>query len=300
MPERDLSEVMKEIRRSVIGHEGHAMSDINKKYAEGLDELRNVIRKKFDEYAVDGKLTYEKMVKYDRVKKLDKELAKAVKSMHVEVSKLTRAELRDIYRQTFDKTRSAFEQAAGRTIRGKIKQKVVTEALQMPVSGLTLNDRLRKRRRSIIDDIQETIGQGLYHGESYSEMSQRLKESLEGDTVKARRIVRTESHRVMEKSKADTAEYASNQGVEMKKYWSPADDERVRGKPGGKYEDARANHSGKGGMGDKYSKENAIPVDENFVNDETGGEGPAPGQLGVAEDDINCRCVAVYIVVTED
>ncbi len=117
-------------------------------------------------------------------------------------------------------------------------------------------------------------------------MSSRLKETLEGDVVKARRIVSTETHRVMEKSKSEAAEYASNQGVKMMKYWVSSQDEAVRSS----HED----------MADKYDKDNAIPVDEDFVNDETGGKGPAPGQLGVAEDDIHCRCIAVYIVVTED
>ena len=51
-------------------------------------------------------------------------------------------------------------------------------------------------------------------------------------------------------------------------------------------------------MGQKYSKENAIPYDEDFVNDRTGGVGPHPGALGAAEDDINCRCVMVIEIVS--
>ena len=259
---------------------------IAREYANALEKLRNIVRRKYDEYGKEGKLTYEEMVKYDRVKKVDKELAAAVRTMHVQTSKITRKILKDTYKNGFESVRNAVGQAAGKTIRGQIKQEVINEALQNPVSGLTLNDRLKVRRSRIITDIQETIGQGLYKGESYTDMSKRLKNSLEGDVVKAHRIVRTESHRVMEKSKMDTLEHATNQGVELRKYWLNSEDERVR---------SSHNH-----MGEKYSKEDAIPIDENFVNDKTGGEGPAPGQMGVAEDDIYCRCIFVTIVITDD
>ena len=46
----------------------------------------------------------------------------------------------------------------------------------------------------------------------------------------------------------------------------------------------------------KYQAE-PIGLKENFVVGS--GRGPAPGQLGVAQEDINCRCV-IQPVVEED
>jgi len=290
MPEwMDLSDEFERLKKSMDGKQGAVVGKISEEYAQALDNLRETIRKKYDRYAEAGELTYDKMAKYDRIKKLDKELAEAARQMHVETSKITRSSLRDVYRSSFQETKGILGDAAGRTIRGKVKHEVVQEALQNPVSGLTLNDRLSRHRGRIISEIQETIGQGLVNGETYSEMSSRLKDYLEDDVVKARRIVRTETHRVMEDAKYKGVEHAHKQGVDLRKYWLDAQDERVR-------EAGEGNHVG---MGEKYSKENAIPVDENFVNDETGGEGPAPGQLGTAIDDINCRCIMVTIVVTD-
>ncbi|MTI61860.1 MAG: hypothetical protein FH762_18080 [Firmicutes bacterium] len=282
----DLSDEFERLQKEIDKIENAAARKIAREYANALEELRTIVRKAYDKHGKDGKLTYEELVKYDRIKKFDKELAAAVNAMHVQASKITREILRNTYKTSFDSVKDAVGQAAGKTIRGIVKQEVINEALQNPVSGLTLNDRLQRRRRLIIGDIQETIGQGLYRGESYTDMSRRLKDSLEGDVVKSHRIVRTESHRVMEKSKMDSLEHAANQGVELKKYWLTSEDERVR---------SSHNH-----MGDKYSKENAIPVDENFVNDKTGGEGPSPGQLGKAEDDVNDRCISVTIVITDE
>ena len=37
-----------------------------------------------------------------------------------------------------------------------------------------------------------------------------------------------------------------------------------------------------------------IDLDENFEGEE--GSGPAPGMLGSAEEDINCRCTMIEVV----
>jgi hypothetical protein len=86
----------------------------------------------------------------------------------------------------------------------------------------------------------------------------------------------------MEAGKKASLDVAAKGGVSLLKWWKDSDDERVR--------------SGHRHMGWKYSKENAIPYDEDFVNDLTGGVGPHPGALGTAEDDINCRCIMVIEV----
>ncbi|QTL96551.1 hypothetical protein GM661_00490 [Iocasia frigidifontis] len=282
----DLSDEFERLQAEIDKISDTGARRIAKEYANALEELRTIVRKAYDKHGTEGELTYEEMVKYDRLKQFNKELTAAIKVMHVQTSKITRKILKDTYKTSFESVRGAVGQAAGKTIRGIVKQEVINEALQNPVSGLTLNDRLKVRRSRIITDIQETIGQGLYKGESYTDMSRRLKDSLEGDIVKSHRIVRTESHRVMEKSKMDSLEHAANQGVNLRKYWLTSEDERVR---------SSHNH-----MGEKYSKENAIPIDENFVNDKTGGEGPSPGQLGTAKDDIHCRCISVTIVITDN
>ena len=285
--QNNLFDEFNKLQRGIDKIADKTMQKIAREYANALEETRNIIRKRYDKYAnSDGELTYSEMSKYTRKKNLDAELAAVVQSTHVQASKLTREVLKQTYKNSFTSTQKFIEEAAERVIRGQVKNEVIQEALQMPVSGLTLNDRLERRRRYIIGRIRETVGRGLFQGETYSSMSKRLKETLEGDVEKAERIVRTESHRVMEKSKHDSVEHAVNQGVDMLKYWMSSEDERVR--------------SSHNNMDSKYSEENAIPIDQDFVNGNTGGKGPTPGQLGVAADDINCRCIAGYVVNTEE
>ena len=266
--------------------ESQARNGISRNYAEALEETRNIIRDKFDSYAVDGELTFAEMNKYSRRKNLNKEVRDAMNDLWGENGAETRKTVRSIYKTSFKETKELVEEAAGQVIRGKYKREMAQAALQNPISGLTLNERLSRRRSDIITRIQETIGQGLMDNETYTQMSSRLKETLENDYPKAMRIVRTEGHRVQEQGKMESLEYAKNQGVELKKYWISSADERVRN-----------SHDQ---LGEKYNEDNAIPIDDDFVSDETGASGPTPGQLGEASEDIKCRCVAGYIVVTDD
>ena len=265
-------------------------NELAKNYSQALKETRNIIQDKFDSYAVGGELTLEEMQKYSRRKNLNKEVQEAMNDLWVENGREIRKDVREVYKTSFNETKRVVEEAAQRTVRGKYKREMAQKALQNPISGLTLNERLSRRRRDVIERIQETIGQGLYDNETYTQMSRRLKEELENDLVKANRIIRTEAHRVQEQAKDESLDYAQNQGIEIKKYWISARDTRVREAGEGDHE----------GMDSRYTEEDAIPKDEDFVNPETGGQGPTPGQLGVAQDDINCRCVTGYIVVTDD
>lgn len=266
--------------------ENKAIADTNKIYSRTLKEMRNLVREKFDKYGVDGKLTYEEMAKYSRRKKLNKEISQNMKDLWVETGGVTRQTIRNIYKESYIVSKSIMEEAANTTIRGKYTREAAQRALQNPISGLTLNERLSKRRRDIITQIQETIGQGLMNNESYTSMSGRLKKELEQDVSKAHRIIRTESHRVSEQGKFDSIERAASQGVKVKKYWIDSGDDRVRD-----------SHSD---MGDKYNEDNPIDIDSNFFNDDTGGVGLTPGQLGTAEDDIHCRCNTGYVIVQEE
>jgi len=263
----------------------NAESEITRNYARHLENVRDLIRKKHDKYAKGGELTHEIMSKYDRRKKLNKELQEVMHELWIKNNRITRKVLRDVFKTAYRESKKIVGEAVGRTIRGQVKQETIQAALQNPVSGLSLNERLTKRRNRIITDIQETVGQGLREGESYSQMSERLKDSLEGDTSKAMRVVRTEGHRVQEQGKLEGLEHADNQGVKMIKRWVSADDERVR-------------EIGEGGHTEMDGQE--VAFDEDFENPETGGVGPAPGMMGEAKDDINCRCIFVVEVVDYD
>lgn len=256
---------------------------VGRQYGQMLREILAVLQRTYNRYSLaDGTLTYSQMVRYGRIDTLNADIEEITRKYSRLVAGEIRTGLRKTVTTSFEGTRGALEVAAGRKIRAILKPETVNEILQNPVSGLSLNERLAVRRYETITTIRQEMTRGLVRGDRYRDIAGRLQNSLEIDAGKATRIVRTEAHRCMEAGKKVALDRAADRGVKVRKWWKNSDDERVR--------------SGHRHMGRKYSKENAIPYDEDFVNDLTGGVGPHPGALGTAEDDINCRCIMVIEV----
>lgn len=262
-----------------------AERNVGQQYGQMLREIRAVLQRTYDRYSLaDGTLTYSQMVRYGRIDKLNAEIDTIINAHATGVASEIRGGLKKTVVTSFDQSHQAIEKVAGRTIRGVLKPETVTEILQNPISGLKLNDRLAVRRYETVTTIRGELTRGLVRGDRYRGIAGRLQTALEIDAGKANRIVRTEGHRCMEAGKKASLDVAAKGGVSLLKWWKDSDDERVR--------------AGHQHMGREYSKENAIPYDEDFVNDLTGGVGPHPGALGTAEDDINCRCVMVIEIVS--
>lgn len=145
-----------------------------------------------------------------------------------------------------------------------------------PQAG-SLTERLVKNRRQEIARIQEAITSGLIQGNSYTKLTNEVKDiigresggKLTGAKGSAARIVRTEGTRNLNSGALANMNTAAAQGVDIQKLWIATLDLRTRG--------AHQSADGK-----------TAPLNGNFqVN---GSSGPAPGQLSSASQNINCRC----------
>lgn len=241
-------------------------------YKDALDELRNMMATAYAKYEVAGVLLFTEMMKYNRTAKLDKEIQSILRELGSKNAKNTRDVMKLVYEQSFDQTKNMVEVATNRKIPGIIKKEVLEQSLENPIKGLKLSRTLEKNRINIVYNIQQTVEQGLKNGEPYGQMAGRLKESLENDLPKALRVVRTETHRVMEQAKLDSLVNAQSAGIEIFKKWVSSRDERVR-----------SSHVSMDGV--------TVSFNEDFINPLTGGKGPGPGMMGTAADDINCRCI---------
>lgn len=254
--------------------------DVARQYARTLAEIRKLMADLYERYEVDGKLTWADMQKYDRYKKFMKEVNFLLNTQYREIARMMPKIIGNVYQEGYYLTAYGVEQAALAKLNyAAVKPEVMAAMVNNPVAGLTLAATLERNRVNIIHTIQQEVTQGLVKGETYSGMAKRLKSSLEGDAVKAMRIVRTEGHRVQESAKHDAVEHAEKNGVVMAKTWNSSEDERVR--------KGKANH--------RKLNNKTIPIDEDF--DDGLGRGKAPGQLGAAGSDINCRCFLTYEVI---
>lgn len=267
----NLNKSEEEINRLLNRRLKGADKEIAKRYANTLNEIRKELSKLYEKYEQNGKLTYAEMAKYDRLTNLIDEINRLLKTNYKNIRTIIYDVLGESYLDGYYLTAWAVEtDTLSKLNYSTVKPQVVTAMIENPISGLTLSQRLEKNRINIVYTIQQEITQGLVKGETYGMMANRIKGALEGDAKKTMRIARTEGHRVVEASKQESAEHAHKNGVLMEKTWKSSNDRRVR--------DAHADLDG-----------TTIPVDEDFVS-KYGGRGKAPGSLGTAKDDINCRC----------
>jgi HK97 family phage portal protein len=125
--------------------------------------------------------------------------------------------------------------------------------------------------------LQKELIAGINEGESIPQLAARVEATM-GDRIKStpETIARTE---VIGGYNGGTLEAWKQSGVVTKKAWLAALDDRTRAT----HSEAHA----------RYQAE-PIPIDEDFqVGD---ASGPAPGETGAAEEDINCRCSMTAVV----
>lgn len=122
--------------------------------------------------------------------------------------------------------------------------------------------------------LKESLQEGLDAGDGVDELADRVRAELSANPARAEVIARTETLGALS---GGALEAAKQSGVVKGKAWLASLDGRERDTHG------RAH---------VYYQANPIPLDANF---EVGsGAGPAPGQIGVAEEDIQCRCTMTW------
>lgn len=120
--------------------------------------------------------------------------------------------------------------------------------------------------------IAAEISRGIASGAAYSEIIRNVANQAGVAKSRARTIVLTESHRIREEASQDARMEAKKQGCNIVKQWDATLD--------GKTRDTHRRLDGQ-----------IREVDEPFEID--GKTAMQPGGFGIAEEDCNCRCIAL-------
>ena len=283
MADYNLDYLLAQVRRIEEHREKGTEAKIRKNYQEILKELRHYLADTYSQYAEDDKLTYEILQRHSRYARFLDEVEKKINDLSPETKRLIRSTVEQVYEHTYNGMIDAMQDKG-------CTQAILRRAVENPVSKLTLNDRLEKHRKEIIYDIKQAITVGLMNGDRYSTMAGRIKQSVDGSYKKAIRISRTETHRVREAGNLDAARSvqealsSGNVPLQMMKVWKTMKDERVR----------PAKQKGRNKQYDHRKMDGvAVKIDEEFILP-SGAKTMAPGQSGVAGEDINCRCYLSY------
>jgi len=243
-----------------------------------LDNLRKNLARLYEQYEIDGQLTFDEMVKYNRLQKLDKEVEQMINELYKDNTKLIRGHLTGIANETSLYTTEVIEGATQRRLKGIVKELDASKTINDEMAGLKWTERMGKHRADVIWDVQKEIKRGLSQGDTYGTMAKRLKKELEISATKSNVIVRTESHRVHAQAKVDSLDGIAKHGVKMTKKWISSKDERVR-----------SQHSEMDGV--------EIPYEDDFELPD-GSKGKAPGLIGQPQHDINCRCIITIDILS--
>ena len=287
----DLEYLLAQARRIQEHREANAEVGIRKAFKGLLKNLQGFLGVEYANNAENGELSYATLQKKARYARFLSEVEDKVIKGTAEHNKIIKDTVNNTYKAAFNGMIDAVKKTDGKSKELKkvfesvkyVRPETLKDAVNNPVSGLTLNDNLEKNRAEIVYNIKQTIGIGLQNGDRYETMAKRVAESLDNDYNKAIRIVRTETHRVQQSGKLesiielDKKLQQGNSGMRYFKIWKTAKDERVR-RPKGKN---KANHQKMEGV--------EILCDEYFDLGH-GIKTMAPGQSGNAADDINCRC----------
>jgi len=247
-------------------------------YKKALKEIRAEMALIYEKYSIEGALTYAEMAKYNRYTGLNNSIEKQLKELIGKNAKLTRTLSGTVYQESYYRTAYFFESGVQAKLGyGILNPDVIKAAVQNPIAGLTLDETLAKNKLAIITKMKSEITQGLIKGEPYSKMARRFKEALGGDAYKAVRVAQTEAHRCQSQGILESGYHASKKGVDMWKVWDATLDSKTR-----------PSH--------QSLDQQKVEVDEDFKSPVTGAKGPAPGLMGNAADDINCRCTLRYEV----
>jgi hypothetical protein len=237
-------------------------------YRAALYEIRLILASLEARY---GELTQQEMNRYNRMKNLSKQINDVTKRLNDNKTEVINKGLSNQYEESYYRSAHDIEQEinafAGYAL---LSATAVEIAVQLPIDKLTLNERLRKHRTAVTKLIRDELTLGFIKGESFQQISKRIKGVLENDAKKAIRVARTEGHRIQETANFDAANFADEQGVNIRKIWLSTLDHRTR---------------------DAHQELDMVEkgMNEDFVS-KAGGKGKHPGQLNNAADDVNCRC----------
>lgn len=290
----DLWHYQVQLRRIAAHREKGAEAEIRKAYQDVLIELQAILGKYYAGYGdpETSILTRGDLQAAGQYKSFLEDVLSHLDGLGEPMERKIRKTVEDTYTTCYTGMAAAVQQvtAGNATLQSlfggalAVTPETVRHIVEYPIPKLTLSTVFQRRRKQIVSDIQKTLAVGLASGDSYTKMAGRIAKTLGGNEKKARTIVRTEANRAISRGFQDVAEETAalldGTGYVDVKTWRSMLDGDVR--------DTHRHLNGK-----------TVHALEQFES-KSGAKADCPGHFGVAEEDINCRCILVYSIMSEE
>jgi SPP1 gp7 family putative phage head morphogenesis protein len=249
--------------------------ELAKRYRAAYDSIEKEIAKLYAK--IGDPPTLREARRFGRLTALQKAIAAEYKAMTREAIIGTRNNSASVFANGAYGTQWAYDQNVGVAIQWPV---LSVEAIRQSVwdgaTGENFSQRLREWNTKELIALNQKITSGLAQGFGFAKMAQSVKQEVNDDYSRIIRIVRTEAHRNYSQGHLNTYENLEKVGIEARKQWVSTLDTRTR--------DAHGNLDG------------TFADDSGNFSSNAGGYGPAPGLLGNASDDINCRCRIIEVI----
>ena len=259
--DRALDRQQREIERQLISA-----------YTASLKEIRGQLAEAYEKYGG----SFEEMQKYNRLTDLERNIGKEIGKLTGKNAATLKKGIGDTFQESYYRTGFTIETTAKAKLGfGQLSKKAIEASIDNPLDEVGWLKRNRENQALLTRQMKQQLTQSLIQGESFEQASRRIKNRMDVGATNVVRIAQTEIHRGQSQGRLDGLRQAASKGVIMKKRWVATLDSRTR--------DEHRDLDG-----------TTVELDDNFVSEE--GKGQAPGQLGSASSDINCRCTIISII----
>ena len=254
-------------------------------YQDAYEEIVGELAKIYANYAVDGKLSFSEMSKYNRLKNLEKQVGDSLLPQLKKKDKYLGDYLSMMYEESYYRHGYAIDQNGGCALKwGLLRKEDLESIANSPLSKLSDSAFLKGDRDQAVFAVRKVISLGIVQGKSYPKMksaildafgfeltkSGRYKSTEKGLYYKSMRIARTEGQRAVVEGQQKAYDKAKDEGVDLIEVWDAALDGRTR-----------PEHGALDGQ-KMQDKGWYVTKLQQWVK--------APLQSGVASFDIHCRC----------
>lgn len=241
-------------------------------YQIALKEIRGKIAKSDEKYGLD----WVGMQRYNRLTKLEMEIGEEIRKLTGKNAMTLKKGIGTMYSESFYRTAYILTNAVKSDLGFvKLDRKLIEKAILNPLDRIGFLQRNRDNQARLTRQLREHLTQSLLQGEAYGKAAKRIKERMDVGATNVIRIAQTEMHRTRNSAKLDAMEEGAQAGVVIKKMWVSTVDGATR-----------ESHQDLDGV--------TIDIDDDFEGED--GSGPAPGNMGSASEDINCRCTLIEVV----
>lgn len=256
----------KEILQKFLGDEKQVMKDLEKNYIKALADIKSKIKILIAE--AETTQLQSKIYQLQYQQSLERQISGFVKAIQSGNISTIKSYLKTCYEDGFIGNNYSLQQQ-NIPLLLPIDQGQVIKAISRPTDGYTLSQRIYKNVSELQSIVKAEISRGIASNLSYADIARNVSSISEADMNKAKRIARTEGHRVQNQARMDSMQAAKRKGADIVKQWDATLDGATR-----------PEHAELDGQ--------IVELDEDFTVGSYSAS--APGMFGDPYMDCNCRC----------